>query len=752
LRISRRLQRFSAWGERSGLFSYLAIALAIASAVCGIATYAALTGSAPLGPSPHIVLVLLNLDLVLLLALGGLVARRIVQVWTERRRGSAGSKLHVRLVVMFSLVAAAPAIVVAVFSAVFFDLGIESWFATRVRTAVDESLAVAESYLREHQQVIRGDILAMANDINREGPWLLSNPGQFNDLINTQAALRSLSDAVVFDQSGRVLGRSRFSLVIEFDPVPPDALERARRGEVVVFVNDGDNRVRALVRLESMRNTYLYVSRFVEARVLQHMQRTQDAVSDYQNLEQHRSDIQITFAMIFIMVALLLLLVAVWTGLALANTLARPVMNLAAAAERVREGDLSARVPEGPLTDELGSLSRAFNRMTSQLETQRRELIEANSQIDERRRFIEAVLGGVSAGIIGLDADGRINYPNRLVSELVGVDLSAHVGELLASIVPALGDLVATARARPQRLHESQIQVTHDGQERTLLARVFVEREQNAIRGFVVTCDDVTELMSAQRMAAWADVARRLAHEIKNPLTPIQLSAERLRRRYLPQVTNDPETFAACIDTIIRQVDDIGGMISEFSAFARMPAPDKDTNDIAEIVGRCVLLQRSANPAISYPTEAPAHVVKIVCDERQAAQALTNLLQNAADSLNTRLARNPEPPGEIRIRVEEQEETVSIAIEDNGLGLPSENRERLTEPYVTTRAEGTGLGLAIVKKIMEDHGGRLELADCKPNGARVTLIFPKVDSNTAGEAIEAAPESPGVEAKRTSSR
>jgi two-component system nitrogen regulation sensor histidine kinase NtrY len=750
--LARRLQRFGAWGERSGLFGYLAIALTIASAACGIATYAVLTGSAPLGPSPHIVLVLLNLDLVFLLALGGLVARRIVQVWTERRRGSAGSKLHVRLVVMFSIVAAAPAIVVAVFSALFFDLGIESWFATRVRTAVDESLAVAESYLREHQQVIRGDILAMANDINREGPWLGENPAQFNDLINTQAALRSLSDAVVFDQSGRVLGRSRFSLVIEFDPIPPDALERARRGEVVVFVNDGDNRVRALVRLEGMRNAYLYVSRFVEARVLQHMQRTQDAVSDYQNLEQRRSDIQITFAMVFIMVAMLLLLAAVWTGLALANTLARPVMNLAAAAERVRQGDLSARVPEGPLTDELGSLSRAFNRMTSQLEGQRRELIEANSQIDQRRRFIEAVLGGVSAGIIGLDADGRINYPNRLVSELVGVDLSAHVGELLASVVPDLGELVATARTRPARLHESQIQVTCEGRVRTLLVRVFVEREQNAIRGFVVTCDDVTELMSAQRMAAWADVARRLAHEIKNPLTPIQLSAERLRRRYLPQVSNDPETFAACIDTIIRQVEDIGGMISEFSAFARMPAPDKEINDVEEIVGRCVLLQRSANPSISYPTEAPAHTIRIVCDERQAAQALTNLLQNAADSLNARLARNPDPPGEIKVRVEEQDETVSISIEDNGLGLPSENRERLTEPYVTTRAEGTGLGLAIVKKIMEDHGGRLELTDRKPMGARVTLIFPKGDSNTASEAIEAEPESSGIAAKRTSSR
>ncbi|MGE5538620.1 MAG: ATP-binding protein [Gemmatimonas sp.] len=750
MRLTRRFQRFNAWIERTGLLRHLAVALAAAAAVCGVATYTALTGAAPFGPSPKLVLVLLNVDLVLLLALGGLVAHRIVSVWTERRRGSAGSKLHVRMVVLFSLVAAAPAVVVAIFSALFFDLGIQAWFSERVRTAVDESLAVAESYLKEHQQVIRGDLLAMANDINRDGPLLVNSPTEFNDLIETQAALRSLTDAVVFDGAGRVIGRSRFSFVMQFDPVPPDALEKARRGEVVVFLNEGDSRVRALVRLSTLPSAYLYVSRFVEARVLQHMQRAQEAVASYQNLEQRRSEIQITFAMIFIMVALLLLLAAVWIGLALANTLARPVMNLAAAAERVREGDLSARVPEGPARDELGSLSRAFNRMTSQLEAQRRELIEANRQIDQRRRFIEAVLGGVSAGVIGLDGEGRINYPNRGASSLIGVDLDAHVGEPLVAVVPELGELIAAARSRPGRLREAQIEIARDGSARTLLARVFVEQEEGVVRGFVVTYDDVTELMSAQRMAAWADVARRLAHEIKNPLTPIQLSAERLRRRYLAEIKNDPETFAACVDTIVRHVEDIGGMISEFSAFARMPAPDKDVHDIEEIIGRVVLLQRSANPAITYTTVAPTHDVRVLCDDRQTSQAITNLLQNAADSLNARLARAPQPPGEIRVVVDERDDSVVVSVEDNGLGLPQEHRDRLTEPYVTTRAEGTGLGLAIVKKIMEDHGGRLELADRKPMGARVTLIFPKVEGNTAIEANDREPARTG--AARSQSR
>ncbi|HET9149870.1 MAG TPA: PAS domain-containing sensor histidine kinase [Alphaproteobacteria bacterium] len=738
--------------ERTGIVNHLAVALALAAAVCGVATYTALTGTAPFGPSPTSVLVLLNIDLVLLLALGALVARRIVQLWSDRRRGSAGSKLHVRMVVLFSLVAAAPAIVVAIFSALFFDLGIEAWFSDKVRTAVEESLAVAESYLKEHQQVIRGDILAMANDINRDGPMVVGNQRAFNELIDSQAALRSLTDAVVFDQSGRVLGRSRFSFVMEFDPVPPEALERARNGEVVVFVSKGDNRVRALVRLETLPNAYLYVARFVEARVLQHMQRTQEAVSSYKNLEQRRSSLQITFAMIFIVVALLLLLAAVWLGLALANTLARPIMNLMSAAERVREGDLTARVPETPSGDEFGSLSRAFNRMTSQLETQRRELIEANGQLDFRRRFIEAVLGGVSAGVIGLDADGRINYPNRTASVLAGVDLDAHMGEPLAGVVPELGELIASARTRPGRLRETQIEIAREGRSRALLVRVFVERDSQAIRGFVVTYDDVTDLMSAQRMAAWADVARRLAHEIKNPLTPIQLSAERLRRRYLPEIKSDPNTFAACVDTIVRHVEDIGGMISEFSAFARMPAPEKHVYDLGEIVGRVVLLQRSANSEIAYSVDMPSQPVKIACDDRQTSQALTNLLQNAADSLHARLARNPDPQGEIHVRVEDLEDSVAVVVEDNGLGLPRENRERLTEPYVTTRAEGTGLGLAIVKKIMEDHGGSLELNDRKPQGASVTLIFPKGESNTANEAMESAPENAGAAVVRTHSR
>lgn len=724
-----------AWAGQVRLARKFAIALAVAAIASGLATYVALTGAAPVGPDPTTILVLLNVDLVLLLLLGAVVARRIVQVWVERRRGAAGSRLHIRLVVMFSLVAVTPAIFVAVFSALFFNFGIESWFSDRVRTALQESEAVAQSYLHEHQQVIRADVLAMANDLNRSGPALLENPQRFSSFVATQALVRSLTEAIVFDGSGHILARSRMSFVLEFDPVPASALERARNGEVVILVNEDDDRVRALVRLDQFVDTFLYVGRFVDANVLGHMERTQGAVRQYEQLEQRRTGLEITVAMIFVMVALLWLLAAVWVGLLLANQLARPISALVAAAEGVRAGNLTARVAEGRESDELGILSRAFNRMTGELESQRREVVEAHRQIDTRRRFIEAVLSGVSAGVIGLDPDGRINYPNRSASQLLSIDLPGLTGTSLADAVPEMAEPLAAARRRPNRLVESQIELVRRGRSRTLLVRIAVERDDREVKGFVVTFDDITDLLSAQRKATWADVARRLAHEIKNPLTPIQLSAERLRRKYLGEVGSDSATFSRCIDTIIRQVDDIGGMIDEFSAFARMPAPVLKPNDLTEIARRAVFLQQGANLGIEYVCAFPDHKVEFVCDGRQIGQALTNLLQNAADSIVARADRRGAkvPPGEVRVGIAEAEDRVTITVEDNGAGLPKDLRKNLTDPYVTTRAQGTGLGLAIVKKIMEDHGGELVLEDREEGGARAILLFATAEGRAMRE-------------------
>ncbi|MGE0714000.1 MAG: ATP-binding protein [Alphaproteobacteria bacterium] len=713
------------WLARLGLGRKLAAALAVAALASGIATYVVITSKPPFGGDPATVLVLLNLDMVLLLALGALVASRLVALWVERRRGLAGARLHVRFVALFSLLAVTPTVVVALFSFLFFNFGIQNWFSETVRTAVFESRAVAHAYLEEHQNVIRADIAAMAADLNREAPSLIGNPQRFNQIVTAQARLRSLSEAIVFDRIGRVMARSSISFALEFEPVPEWAMAEARAGSISVLTSDSDDRVRALTRLDEEGAAFLYVGRFIDPRVIGHLERTERAVEEYTKLEGQRSGIQITFGLVFLVVALLLLLAAIWAALLLANRLAGPLGGLVEAAERIRGGDLGVRVDERKTGDELDTLSRAFNRMTRQLQTQRGELIEANRQLEIRRRFTETVLAGVSAGVVGLDGDGAIHLPNRSASDLLGVDLDQWIGTDLASAVPEMAELLARARSGESRTSEGQIDIVRQGRKRTLIVRVAAERSADATQGYVVTFDDVTELLAAQRKAAWSDVARRIAHEIKNPLTPIQLSAERLKRRYGKEIASDPETFQLCTDTIIRQVGDIGRMVDEFSAFARMPAPVLRPENVGDICRQAVFLQRSARPdlrfGLSLPDGAPA---MLRCDRRQVAQALTNLLQNAADSIDGRDKSEPPPPGAIDVSLVVDEAGARIVVEDNGRGLPREGRERLTEPYVTTRAKGTGLGLAIVKKIMEDHGGDLLLDDRDGGGARITLVFP----------------------------
>ncbi len=736
------LRRLDAWATRVGLGRKLVYALMPAAAGMGIATYAVLTNSGLSWIEPTLVLGLLIADLVLLLLLATIVAWRIVGVWAARRRGSAGSRLHTRLVLVFGLVAAAPAIIMLVFFALFFDLGVQSWFDNRVRTAVNESLAVAEAYLKEHQQNIRSDVLAIGEEISREGPTLLDNVKRLNQILGNEAIQRSLSEAIVFDGAGHVLAQAGFSFALEFEMLPTWAIEAARNHEVAILTSEGDDRVRALVKLDGFDAAYLYVGRLVDPKVVGHMEATQRAVRNYHQLELQRVGLQTTFVMIFVVVALLLLLAAVLVGLMFATQLVRPISRLVAAAEQVRSGDLTARVEEGPHGDEIGSLSRAFNRMTSQLAGQRAELVEANRQLDVRRRFTEAVLSGVSAGVIGLDQKGCINLPNSSASQLLGVALERMIGMDLSEAVPEMAGLVRKSRRKPERKVESQITILSGGRPRTLLVRITAEKLDGEIKGFVVTFDDVTELLSAQRKAAWADVARRIAHEIKNPLTPIQLSAERLKRKYLHEIKSDPETFIICTDTIVRQVGDIGRMVDEFSSFARMPAPVLEEEDLGDLCRRAVFLQQSAHPKIEYSCEAPEEPVRIRCDGRQIGQALTNLLKNAAEALDGREHGNSGKSGHVSLRLFRDGDRTAVEIEDDGPGFPTEFRERLTEPYVTTRTKGTGLGLAIVKKIMEDHGGDLILADREGGGACVRLVFRKIRpaSEIAGDADAIVPQ------------
>jgi two-component system nitrogen regulation sensor histidine kinase NtrY len=722
------------------------LGLAVTAVLLGVATFVLLAGGSPFGPtSPGqiVAVVLCNAGVLLLLAAS--LASRLVRVWAERRRGSAGARLHVRLVLLFGVVAVVPALIVAAFAAIFFNLGIQAWFSDRVRSTLEASLVASRAWMDQHRDEIRVDALAMAADLNRAAQvFLPDNMPAFERLLATQTSIRGLTEAVVFEPTlGRVMAAAGFTPGAMIEPPPGWALEQVRQGEVAVVPGDSNGRVRAVTSLDIPPGLLLLIGRPLDASVLDHMRTTELAFQEYDQLDRNRGSLQITFALIFACAALLVLLAAVLVGLVFANQMARPISRLITAAERVRAGDLSTRVEEGTADDELASLSRAFNRMTSQLSAQRGELMEAYRQIDERRRFTETVLSGVSAGVVGLDAAGRINLPNRTASELLGVDLDAAIGLNMARVAPEFAELVAAARDQPDRPHMAEIPIGPPAHRRMLIARIGAETQPGRVTGFVLTFDDITELQSAQRKAAWADVARRIAHEIKNPLTPIMLSAERLKRKYLKEIGSDPDTFRMLTDTIVRQVGDIGRMVDEFSAFARMPQPVIRPERLDQVVREALVLQQGAHPEIRYETGIPDGLPPLPMDRRLIGQALTNLLQNAADAVAS-VAREEGDQGRIGLRIEPVPEGFAVVVEDNGIGLPDgEERARLTEPYVTHKAKGTGLGLAIVKKIMEDHHGRLELED-RPDGpgARALLILPLPETKPAKESSAASGKAP----------
>ncbi len=702
------------------------LVLAAVALGLGIASFVMLARGTTLSSRPNLVFAITLSNVVALLLLGAALAGRLTRVWVERRRGSAGSRLHVRLVVLFSVVAVTPTILVAVFATVFFHLGIQSWFNDRVRTALEESLQASQGYLLEHRDNIRADALGMAQDIQEAGRTMGGNPQALESLLISQTAMRGLDEAVVFEPvTGQVVAANGMHSDLDVRTIPPAANQAAEGGDVAVLGTSDESEVRAVVQLNTTPPLLMLLSRAIDPHILDHMHRAEGAVAEYERLDQNRYGLQVSFVLIFGLVALLVLSAAVLLGLVLANQIARPVGRLIAAAERVRSGDLAVRVPEAGSDDELAGLSRAFNRMTGQLAGQRGELMDAYRQIDERRRFTETVLSGVSAGVIGLDASSRIELPNPAAAELLGIDLLAATGQKLGVLVPQFAELLASSAAAPDRSRRMEVQIGPEMARRTLLVRIGPELKAGLPEGYVVTFDDITELQSAQRKAAWADVARRIAHEIKNPLTPIQLSAERLKRRFAREITSDPDTFIQCADTIVRQVGEIGRMVDEFSAFARMPQPVIRAGDVGRVAREAVILQRAARPELGWSTNIPERGPVAPCDARLLGQALTNLLQNAADAVAMRPRGPCETPGHVSLSVVERDGEVSIAVSDDGVGLPAHDRTRLTEPYVTHKPKGTGLGLAIVKKIMEDHGGSVTLHDRADGpGAVASLHLP----------------------------
>lgn len=726
--ITHRLKTFLLWARKGRVTRKLAFLLIIAAVVSALATYITITRTnGPFGPDPNAVIGLVLINLVLLLSLMVIVLRRLVKLWVDVKQGSVGSRLQTRIVLIFSLVSAVPTVMVAIFSVLFFNFGIQSWFDSRVGTALEESVAVAEAYLKEHKNMISADVWAMAAELNRRAFLSPVNHSEFQRILSTEAKERYLTDAIVF-RSNKIIAKASVGFSFAFERLPVDAIKEAAAGKVVVLTNDDDDLVRALVKLDGFAdpyaisdgNTYLLIGRFVDSKVLEHVEKTQGASTEYQRMKHDISHIQVKFSIIFALVALLLLLAAAWLGMMFALSIARPIGRMIAATENVKAGDLSARVKEGPKNDEIGTLSRAFNRMTEQLERQRHELINANHQIDARRLFIETVLSGVSAGVVALDKNQRISLINRSASQLLGVNLHSMHDQLFASAFPEMAELLEEVEKRPDRPAQGQVEIMREGRQLTLLVRIASERTANALEGYVVTFDDMTKLASAQRQAAWSDVARRIAHEIKNPLTPIQLAAERLKRKYADEVS-DPKNFIKYTDTVMTHVEHIGKMVEEFSNFARIPAPVFADMDVKETLRNVIFSRECLEHNIAYKVNLPEGKQMLYCDAGQLTQVFTNILKNAEEAFEFYTMPAGETPT-ISVSLTTEGNHYDIIVADNGPGFPPELIQRLTEPYITTRAKGTGLGLAIVKKIVEDHAGRLILKN-NSEGAEVTLTF-----------------------------
>lgn len=729
---------FRRWANRTNFWMRLEWTLAAISLVCVLGSYWFLSRQAAPGwlQAPRMSIPVILINLVPLCALAALLLRRFAILRSDRARGLVASRLHLRMMRFFAFAAIVPTVLLAIFATWLFDSGFQFWFSDRVQTVITNANDIAQAYVEENKKRIEGDILSMARDLGGQALPLSQNEDEFQTYVVWQAAARNLSEAIVFSSSMDVVARASFEVGQPSDRILETDLARANAGEVVVLAGSGgrDDRVQALIKLDTYFDRYLYVSRTVSPQVLNQVINSERALSEYEKLSQGRRDLQARFIFVIIVVSLLILIAAILLAMWSANRLTAPVGRMVRAASRIGKGDLSARVPSRGTDDELGVLARAMNRMAAQLQAQTRALIDANEQLDQRRRFTEAVLAGVSAGVLSLTREGRITFPNRSACELLGLSIDAltdaHVALVAPSLLPLLQDAVENGSA------SGQITVTRGQEERSLLVRIAAESGEAEPSDYIATFDDVTEQIANQRRAAWSDVARRIAHEIKNPLTPIQLSAERLRRKYRKEISTEPEIFDACTETIIRQVGDLRRMVDEFSSFARMPKPTFRDEDVLEILRQSVFLQELVHTNITFTLEAETPVPVFLCDRRQIAQALTNLLKNAAEAIEAAKSDKADAVrGTVEIRVRHAQDQLIIDVADSGLGLPADLRQRITEPYVTTRARGTGLGLAIVKKIVEDHSGQLTLDDRPEGGALARLTFDLQGQRTASNSL-----------------
>ncbi|GGE45451.1 PAS domain-containing sensor histidine kinase [Agaricicola taiwanensis] len=724
----------------AGRAGFLSVALALISA---FSTFVILGGLTSIEPTHTIVVATLFINLAFALVLLGIIAREFWIIARAKREGFAGAQLHGRVVALFSVIAAVPGILLAVVAFVTIDRSFDNWFSSRVLSILNNSLVIAEAYRDQQVNTITADAFNLAATLNRNRFIFDTNRAQFNADFQERVDFRALEGAFLLRSNGEIVQRATADIGREFSLPPPGTIIQAEGDSALVLSPGSQNLIGAIIKLDAYEDLYLFVARPVDERATQHLRSTESAVEDFSVLAQRRLGAQVAYGTMYLLIALTLALTAIWLGLSFANRLVSPVRRLITAADQVSGGNLYVQVPitgDDGGTGDLGGLSRTFNNMTSQLRVQRNALLEASEQIDRRRRFTEAMLAGVSAGVVGLDSDGNIALLNKPAARLLAVDESEVLGKSLNLVAGELAALFDEAAKGQGRLVQGTVEVSRGGRDRILNARVTSEQAAASEHGYVVTLDDITELVSAQRTSAWADVARRIAHEIKNPLTPIQLSVERIKRKYGKVIVEDRDIFDHCTDTIVRQVDDIKRMVDEFSSFARMPKPVMAMENIADVTREIVVLMRVGNPDVEITLDVPEQPVEVRFDRRQVSQALTNIIKNATEAIAALPEAERQAP-RVDVRLTQTKEKVQIDVIDNGVGLPAENRHRLLEPYMTTREKGTGLGLAIVAKIFEDHGGGIELLDAPAvasggRGAMVRMYFPTGTSgalNTANE-------------------
>lgn len=710
------------------------------------ATYTALGPLDQGSNSPLLRLVVLA-DISYILILVAIVILRIAQMIGARRAQSAGSRLHLRLTGVFGLLALLPTIMVAVFAVLSINVGLEGWFSKRVGDVLSNSLAAAQAYEEEHRQELERDGLALAAELNaeRENNFFMSDGEIRQTLGQLQTEIeRGLAEAFVIDGSGEIRARGARSYEFGYERVGSEQIDEALSNGILVIEDWANDEFRALIPLTSFVDRFLYVTREVDGNILNLLDQTQETVGLYRQLESDRGRLLFEFGILYLGFAVILILAAVLLGLWFAERLSRPVGQLVVASQKVGSGDLDVRVSEEQGDDEIAQLGSYFNQMTAQLKRQRGELLENTQQIERRRRLFDSVLSSITSGVVGLNAEGQVTFVNRSARRLLDVDHELEARPLSVA-VPEFGPLLAALQTEGRDVVQEQVNIVRGGKQEALLARLSTRKSEDGIlEGYVAAFDDVTDLVSAQRLAAWGDVARRIAHEIKNPLTPIQLSAERIKRKFASKLGEEGDDLRQMTEVIVRQTNDLRRIVDEFSRFARMPEPDRSASDLAAILRDAVMLQIAGQPEVRFVSDIPDHPVLADLDATMIGQALTNLIKNAGEAIETVREKHPElgVSPEIRIALTVQGSTASISISDNGIGLP-EDRARLFEPYVTTREKGTGLGLPIVKKIIEEHGGTLALVDAEPFdgadrfGAKAVIDLPILPSQAPAEKLPA---------------